>query len=141
MTARIITCGACQQRRPHKAHGWCTTCYMRWDRAGRPDTGPPSSTVEPRRKTTCTACGEERDHAAHGWCYPCYFRWYRAGRPDTGPPPPRHVNTSPTEYAYRLDEYAHLRSNGAAPTVACWQLGLNSVTSRIRYERAWKVGA
>lgn len=96
MSARIITCSACQRHRPHKARGWCSACWVRWDRAGRPDSGPPAPTIEPRHRAACTACGEDREHAAHGWCYRCYYRWYRAGQPDTGPPqmPGRRSDTT-----------------------------------------------
>lgn len=87
--SQIIDCGACGQQKPHKARGWCSACWVRWDRAGRPDSGPPAATREKRGGiVTCTACEQEREHAAHGWCGTCYMRWDRAGRPGSGPPPP-----------------------------------------------------
>jgi hypothetical protein len=82
-----ITCRCCARQRPLKARGWCTACYMRWTRAGRPADGPPVP-PPPRRDTTitCVGCGQAREHVAHGWCIACYMRWYRAGQPDSGPP-------------------------------------------------------
>lgn len=84
-----VACACCARHRPIKARGWCTACYMRWCRAGRPDTGPPAPT-SPRQDTTinCDACGQTRKHVAHGWCTACYMRWFRAGQPAGGPPPP-----------------------------------------------------
>lgn len=42
--SRIITCGSCGERKPHKCHGWCSACYQRWQSAGRPKAGPPAPT-------------------------------------------------------------------------------------------------
>lgn len=36
-----ITCVPAHANRTHYAHGWCKSCYVRWDRAGRPADGPP----------------------------------------------------------------------------------------------------
>jgi hypothetical protein len=41
VSRRTITCDRCGQNKPHHARGWCHACWDRWDRAGRPDTGPP----------------------------------------------------------------------------------------------------
>jgi transposase-like protein len=38
---RIITCDSCGEEKEHHAHGWCVSCWKRWDYSGRPDTGPP----------------------------------------------------------------------------------------------------
>jgi len=40
---RIIECESCGRTEPHEAHGWCRACCQRWNRAGRPDDGPPPS--------------------------------------------------------------------------------------------------
>lgn len=49
-TRPIIVCASCGKTRPHKAHGWCTTCHGRWLRYGRPAEGPPPPTRTPRPK-------------------------------------------------------------------------------------------
>jgi hypothetical protein len=41
MSARIIECDSCGEASPHRSHELCRACFNRWDRAGRPDTGPP----------------------------------------------------------------------------------------------------
>lgn len=41
---RIITCKHCGDTKRHGAYGWCHACYTRWDRAGRPEDGPPQKT-------------------------------------------------------------------------------------------------
>jgi hypothetical protein len=41
MSRRIIFCDSCGNTGGHRGYGWCTACYFRWDRAGRPDAGPP----------------------------------------------------------------------------------------------------
>ena len=32
----------CCRKRPVWACGWCLPCWKRWDRAGRPENGPPA---------------------------------------------------------------------------------------------------
>ena len=81
------------------------------------------------------ACGKDGDHAAHGWCTACYFRWYRAGRPKSGPPMLKRVTPSREEYAYRLDEYAHLISGGETQERAAERIGISIVTAR-KYAKA-----
>lgn len=34
-------CGACGEPSKHLRLGWCSRCYQRWVKAGRPDSGPP----------------------------------------------------------------------------------------------------
>ena len=41
MSLRVIECDSCGQEKEHWGHGWCHACWNLWDRAGRPDTGPP----------------------------------------------------------------------------------------------------
>lgn len=45
-------------RRPHKAYGMCGPCYDRWDRAGRPENGPPPPMT--RRETGLKAAAARR---------------------------------------------------------------------------------
>jgi hypothetical protein len=45
-TARVrrgqpIDCASCRRRRPHFGRRWCSSCYQRWWRAGKPAGGPP----------------------------------------------------------------------------------------------------
>lgn len=42
-----IRCSCCGRFGRHKAFTMCVACYQRWDRAGRPDTGPPPRTQDP----------------------------------------------------------------------------------------------
>lgn len=68
--AQCTSCG----RRPQRARGWCNTCYMRWDRAGRPNSGPPAPKhINPNIEeyvyrigeyAHLLACGESRERAA-----------------------------------------------------------------------------
>lgn len=40
MTYRIITCRCCGKVGRYAANNWIQSCYQRWTRAGRPNTGP-----------------------------------------------------------------------------------------------------
>lgn len=42
---RVAECDSCGHAKPIDAFGWCKPCYKRWDRAGRPDSGPPPRRV------------------------------------------------------------------------------------------------
>lgn len=156
MSRPTITCTSCSRQRPHKAHGWCTGCYMRWDRAGRPDTGPPAPPQAPSEPAPCTCCGRARP-IARGWCRACYMRWLRAGKPAGGPPAPRPAANitypTPAPYRftpedcaasarvrsenrqYRISEYAFLISCGETPERAAQQLGISVATAR-DYDKA-----
>lgn len=46
---RIIECESCGETAEHEAHGWCHACYYRWNRAGRPASGPPPAGHKARR--------------------------------------------------------------------------------------------
>lgn len=128
-----VTCRCCARQRPLKARGWCTACYMRWTRAGRPADGPPAP-PPPRRNTaiTCVGCGQTREHVAHGWCIACYTRWYRAGQPAGGPPVPKKA--APSDCSYRISEYEHLLSCGETQERAAEQIGVSVITAR-KYTR------
>jgi len=47
---RITECGACGETRGHYARGWCRPCWIRWNRAGQPEAGPPPVKHEGRRE-------------------------------------------------------------------------------------------
>jgi hypothetical protein len=56
---RTIACASCGKNRAHRAHGWCSPCYRRWLRAGKPASGvPPHTGYRP------PAGQDEIDHAA-----------------------------------------------------------------------------
>lgn len=38
---RRVVCWGCGNERRHEGHGLCRGCHVRWDDAGRPDSGPP----------------------------------------------------------------------------------------------------
>lgn len=61
MTPRIVRCASCDRFGPHKAHDWCSSCYLRWLKAGKPEDGPPSRCPDP-----VAAAAEGRRRAAHG---------------------------------------------------------------------------
>ena len=42
MARPIIICSNCGLKRPCHAYTWCSGCYTRWLRAGRPGSGPPA---------------------------------------------------------------------------------------------------
>jgi hypothetical protein len=44
---RVTICRCCRRLAPHKAFGWCIACYQRWNRAGRPSSGPPPRAQDP----------------------------------------------------------------------------------------------
>jgi hypothetical protein len=122
-------CVECQQR-PRRARGWCNTCYMRWVRAGRPDTGPPAIIERPATGHTATCvcgCGETGVIIARGWIRGCYFRWYRAGCPNDGPPPRQRAATGDTEY--RMSEYLFLLSCGESTHEAARRIGIQPSTA------------
>lgn len=48
---RTVRCRHCDRFGPHGANNWCSTCYQRWKRAGRPDGGPP----QPLPRVECAA--------------------------------------------------------------------------------------
>lgn len=136
--SQTANCTACHQR-PRKARGWCNTCYMRWDRAGRPDTGPPP----PPNFTpviTCEGCHQNRQHAARNLCKACHARWLRAGRPVTCPPPRHNQWTPETQAAalatrkanrdYRISEYTFLISCGESEERAAERVGISIDTAR-----------
>lgn len=39
---QYVTCWSCGDEKRHEGHGLCRGCHVRWDNAGRPDTGPPA---------------------------------------------------------------------------------------------------
>lgn len=43
MSSNRITCSSCWQWRRHYARRWCRPCWLRWEQAGRPESGPPPS--------------------------------------------------------------------------------------------------
>lgn len=49
MSARVGTCTYCKRRMRIHARTWCRSCYGRWDRAGRPSSGPPPRPERPQR--------------------------------------------------------------------------------------------
>lgn len=53
MTAEIIVCRCCGQRGQRRTNGWRRTCYDRWIRAGRPESGPPV----PMPRSECARLG------------------------------------------------------------------------------------
>ncbi|HET6633809.1 MAG TPA: hypothetical protein VFH77_02155 [Streptomyces sp.] len=64
-----VTCSACGEKRLHRGHGWCDTCYGRWVYHGKPASGPP-----PRR--TPARCGTRQGWDRHRYlkekaCDPC----------------------------------------------------------------------
>jgi len=42
VSAFTIRCACCGCEGRHKAHGWIVACYHRWQRAGKPEDGPPA---------------------------------------------------------------------------------------------------
>lgn len=60
-SSRAVRCTCCTRFGPHKAFGWCVACYQRWDRAGRPDTGPP---LRPRDPIAAAEAGRRAAKAA-----------------------------------------------------------------------------
>lgn len=84
-------CSACGQTKPIEAHGWCSGCYQRWYKAGKPESGPPLRTfgrVRPEEPQPCSSCNKTREVYYRTWCHTCYARWRNAGRPESGPPVP-----------------------------------------------------
>ena len=70
-TRRTITCSACGNQAPHAGHGWCRACCSRWNRAGRPASGPP-----PVRPRPVIECGTPQGYDRHTYrkeraCDPC----------------------------------------------------------------------
>jgi hypothetical protein len=59
MRRRIVICTSCGEERAHRAHGWCSPCYRRWLRHGRPADGVPAPVPY-----GCPAGQDEIDHAA-----------------------------------------------------------------------------
>lgn len=59
-SSRIIVCRHCGETRRHGSFEMCQTCYVRWDRAGRPDTGPPP----PQGTEAARAAAREANTAA-----------------------------------------------------------------------------
>ncbi|MBX7464895.1 hypothetical protein [Streptomyces sp. NPDC057910] len=57
----IIVCSACGNEREHRAHGWCQSCYRRWQYAGRPEGGPPA-----RREIPCGSLPGWDKHIRNG---------------------------------------------------------------------------
>ncbi|MCO6011449.1 hypothetical protein NE236_41520 [Actinoallomurus purpureus] len=41
MSRRIIFCDRCGNEGQHGGYTWCRACHSRWERAGRPASGPP----------------------------------------------------------------------------------------------------
>lgn len=77
-------CSACRKRPSReRSRGWCSSCYWRWYRAGKPETGPPE---EKAPITACTSCGRTSRKYIRNWCLRCYQRWRKAGKPEAGPP-------------------------------------------------------
>lgn len=63
--------------KPHKAHGWCHTHYMRWRRAG----SDPAIRLPVRAPRTCTIGDCAARHFGHGMCHTHYERWRKWGDP------------------------------------------------------------
>lgn len=52
---RQDVCASCGRFRKIRAHDWCDSCYVRWDRAGRPESGPPPVMTQPERTAAAIA--------------------------------------------------------------------------------------
>ncbi|MFD1546936.1 hypothetical protein [Nonomuraea guangzhouensis] len=50
-SSQIVRCSFCTHFGLHGAFGWCSACYQRWKRAGRPEDGPP----QPLSRLECAA--------------------------------------------------------------------------------------
>lgn len=70
----IRDCAACGQHRPIQRNGWCESCVVRWQQAGRPDSGPPPLDLEAVRAARAAGAATSRSYAqinaairAGGW--------------------------------------------------------------------------
>ena len=100
----LIDCAACHRRRPHFGRRWCSACYQRWCRAGKPDGGPP-----PARHLSTTRLVAVRTAAA-------LARAARTARRQG-----------------RIEDYAWLRGQGATRTEAAARVGVTVRTTQ-RYD-------
>jgi hypothetical protein len=81
-------CKACEESPIGRGkRGWCSSCYWRWYRAGKPEGGPPPP--QKPNVTACEACDSADGPFVRGWCPRCYGRWLNVGKPETGPPSER----------------------------------------------------
>lgn len=39
---QYVTCWGCDEEKRHEGQGLCRGCHVRWDNAGRPESGPPA---------------------------------------------------------------------------------------------------
>lgn len=104
-------------------HGYCNACYLRWRRAGKPDSGPPAA-PEARVINKGHACraGHNTDAQRAGLCWSCYRRWVAEGRPDEVAPPA----LSPADlYA----EFCFLRDGGTSREEAARRVGISRTSS------------
>lgn len=102
---RVTTCASCGKTRAHRAHGWCSPCYRRWLRHGKPAIGVPAPVGY-----RCPAGQDEIDHAAV----------FRAITNDQVPPLTR---------AERREAVRALRRRGMSYLSIGAQLGINSGTA------------
>lgn len=52
-SSRIVRCASCDHFGQHGAFEWCSACYQRWKKAGRPSDGPPKAL--PRQEAAARA--------------------------------------------------------------------------------------
>lgn len=54
-----VTCWGCGNERRHEGHGLCHGCHVRWDDAGRPDSGPPPALLPEEASRVAVARRQE----------------------------------------------------------------------------------
>src|SRR4051794_5745345 len=101
---QLIDCAACRRRRPHFGRRWCSSCYQRWWRAGKPDGGPPPMRASSAKQIAAA-------HAAAALARAAYAA-RRAGR---------------------IEDYTWLRGQGASRTEAARRVGVTIRTAQ-RYD-------
>lgn len=78
MTDRTCSIPGCEKA--HRARGWCSTHYQRWQTYGEPDAPVRVDKIS----GTCDVPDCETPRKIRQWCRPHYLRWKRYGDPTAG---------------------------------------------------------
>jgi hypothetical protein len=57
--AHVGHCPGCDERQPIFVRGWCRPCYRRWERAGKPESGPPPRLTPDELRTVRARSAEQ----------------------------------------------------------------------------------